>query len=61
MQVLHKFLEVFSAFDWDTYALSLQGPIRLTSFPNAKRARPHAWANPFLHPLLSDVPLSLLS
>jgi hypothetical protein len=38
-QVLHKFLEVFSAFDWDTFALSLQGPIRLASFPNAKRAR----------------------
>lgn len=27
MQVLHKFLTVFSEFDWDNLCLSLQGPI----------------------------------
>ena len=34
VQVLHKFLEVFSCFDWDRYCLSLRGPIALDSFPN---------------------------
>ena len=33
-QVLHKFLEVFSQFDWDKYCLSLRGPIILSSFPD---------------------------
>ena len=33
-QVLHKFLEVFSVFDWDRFCLSLRGPIALDSFPN---------------------------
>jgi len=32
--VLHKFLEVFSVFDWDRFGLSLRGPIALDSFPN---------------------------
>ncbi len=35
-QVLHKFLEVFSEFDWDKYCLSLQGPIVLSSFPDPR-------------------------
>ena len=38
-QVLHKFLEVFSGFDWDRYCLSLRGPIALDSFPNPVGAR----------------------
>lgn len=33
-QVLHKFLESFSQFNWDKYCLSLQGPIGLSSFPS---------------------------
>jgi hypothetical protein len=33
VQVLLKFLEVFSAFKWEEYCLSLQGPIPLSSFP----------------------------
>ena len=41
-QVLHKFLEVFSCFDWDRYCLSLRGPIALDSFPNPVGARPSA-------------------
>lgn len=37
-QVLHKFLEVFSAFDWDSHALSLQGPIPLSAYPDGQGA-----------------------
>lgn len=37
VQVLHKFLTVFSKFDWDTQCLSLRGPIPLSTFPNPKR------------------------
>lgn len=36
MQVLLKFLQVFSKFDWDTFCLSLQGLIPLNSFPDFK-------------------------
>ena len=32
LQVLRKFLDVFSAFEWDSMALSLQGPIPLSAF-----------------------------
>ena len=32
LQVLRKFLDVFSSFDWDSMALSLQGPIPLSAF-----------------------------
>lgn len=37
VQVLHKFLEVFSRFDWDAHCLSLNGPIPLNTFPDPKR------------------------
>jgi hypothetical protein len=40
MQVLRKFLDVFSKFDWDAHALSLQGPIPLASFPDPQGATP---------------------
>lgn len=36
LQVLRKFLEVFSNFDWDAHALSLQGPIPVSSLPEPK-------------------------
>ena len=36
LQVLRKFLDVFSAFDWDNKALSLQGPIPLSAFDDPK-------------------------
>ncbi len=32
LQVLRKFMDVFSTFDWDNKALSLQGPIPLSAF-----------------------------
>eukprot|EP00897_Mesotaenium_endlicherianum_P001132 jgi/Mesen1/11019/ME000098S10414 len=43
LQVLLKFLEFFSTFDWDNYCLSLQGPIpisSLSSLPDSKPAKP---------------------
>ena len=36
-QVLHRFLTVFSTFDWDNMCLSVNGPIPLNTFPNPKR------------------------
>lgn len=33
LQVLQKFLQVFSNFDWDSCCLSMLGPIPLSSFP----------------------------
>ncbi|KAL7095141.1 hypothetical protein ACP275_10G005700 [Erythranthe tilingii] len=33
LAVLYKFLDYFSKFDWDTYCISLNGPIRLSSLP----------------------------
>ena len=65
LQVLHKFLEVFSAFDWDTYALSLQGPIPLSAYPDGQgkasclgrlSARQSCWC-----PMVSRKQPSLLS
>lgn len=32
-QVLYKFLDYFSNFDWDNYCISLNGPVRLSSLP----------------------------
>lgn len=34
LQVLQRFLQVFSSFDWDSYCLSMVGPIPLSSFPH---------------------------
>ena len=36
LQVLRKFLDVFSSFDWDNQALSLQGPIPLSAYDDPK-------------------------
>lgn len=47
--MLHKFLEVFSCFDWDRYCLSLRGPIALDSFPNPVGARLSGRACPPVH------------
>jgi len=38
LQVLHKFLKVLGAFDWDKYALSVLGPIDLESLPQPRLA-----------------------
>uniref|UniRef100_A0A0E0LPT6 PAP/OAS1 substrate-binding-related domain-containing protein n=1 Tax=Oryza punctata TaxID=4537 RepID=A0A0E0LPT6_ORYPU len=34
LEVLYKFLEYFSKFDWDNYCISLNGPVPLSSLPN---------------------------
>ncbi|KAL0450923.1 UNVERIFIED_CONTAM: hypothetical protein Slati_1648700 [Sesamum latifolium] len=33
LAVLYKFLDYFSKFDWETYCISLNGPVRLSSLP----------------------------
>ncbi|KAK6118205.1 hypothetical protein DH2020_047991 [Rehmannia glutinosa] len=33
LAVLFKFLDYFSKFDWETYSVSLNGPVRLSSLP----------------------------
>ncbi|KAJ4834411.1 hypothetical protein Tsubulata_007355 [Turnera subulata] len=33
-QVLYKFLDYFSKFDWERYCISLRGPILISSFPD---------------------------
>ncbi|KAI3474770.1 hypothetical protein Pfo_029996 [Paulownia fortunei] len=33
LAVLYKFLDYFSKFDWETYCISLSGPVRLSSLP----------------------------
>ncbi|GFZ15097.1 PAP/OAS1 substrate-binding domain superfamily [Actinidia rufa] len=33
-QVLHRFLDYYSAFDWDKYCVSLNGRVALSSFPD---------------------------
>lgn len=34
LQVLYRFLEFFSNFDWDNFCLSLWGPVPISSLPN---------------------------
>lgn len=33
-QVLYRFLEFFSNFDWDNFCISLSGPVRISSLPD---------------------------
>lgn len=33
LAVLYKFLDYFSKFDWDSYCISLNGPVRISSLP----------------------------
>ncbi|KAL8206030.1 hypothetical protein R6Q57_009581 [Mikania cordata] len=40
LSVLYKFLEYFSAFDWDNYGISLMGPVRLSELPRIIVERP---------------------
>jgi hypothetical protein len=46
LEVLHRFLEAFAAFDWDRYCLSLRGPVPLSSFPDPQGRRLRAWPLP---------------
>lgn len=34
MQVLYRFLEFFSSFDWDNFCVSLWGPVPISSLPD---------------------------
>lgn len=34
LEVLYRFLDYFSKFDWDNYCLSLQGPVSISSLPD---------------------------
>lgn len=34
LEVLYRFLDYFSKFDWDKYCLSLQGPVSISSLPD---------------------------
>ena len=34
LQVLYKFLDYFSNFDWENYCISLNGPIHISSLPD---------------------------
>lgn len=34
LEVLYRFLEYFSKFDWDNYCISLNGPVAISSLPN---------------------------
>ncbi|KAL2508206.1 uncharacterized protein Fot_31853 [Forsythia ovata] len=34
LEVLYRFLECFGQFDWETYCISLQGPVCLSSLPD---------------------------
>lgn len=34
LQVLYRFLEFFSKFDWDNFCVSLWGPVPISSLPD---------------------------
>ena len=34
LQVLYRFLEFFSKFDWENFCISLWGPVPISSLPN---------------------------
>lgn len=34
MQVLYRFLEFFSKFDWENFCVSLRGPVPISSLPD---------------------------
>lgn len=34
VQVLYRFLEFFSKFDWENYCVSLWGPVPISSLPD---------------------------
>ncbi|XP_061360129.1 uncharacterized protein LOC133304161 [Gastrolobium bilobum] len=40
LEVLYRFLEFFSKFDWDNYCLSLWGPVPIRSLPNIRAEPP---------------------
>ncbi|OIV96810.1 hypothetical protein TanjilG_08671 [Lupinus angustifolius] len=42
LEVLFRFLDFFSKFDWQNYIISLWGPIPISSLPNIKAEPPHS-------------------
>ncbi|CAL0319492.1 unnamed protein product [Lupinus luteus] len=42
LEVLFRFLDFFSKFDWQNYIISLWGPIPISSLPNMKAEPPHS-------------------
>ncbi|KAJ7965382.1 Poly(A) RNA polymerase cid14 [Quillaja saponaria] len=40
LEVLYRFLEFFSKFDWDNYCLSLWGPVPIVSLPHMRAEPP---------------------
>ncbi|KAK9125901.1 hypothetical protein Scep_014747 [Stephania cephalantha] len=47
-QVLYKFLDYFSKFDWDNYCVSLNGPVCLSSLPEIVAEVPDNGGGPLL-------------
>ncbi|XP_048490119.1 uncharacterized protein LOC104898183 isoform X2 [Beta vulgaris subsp. vulgaris] len=42
LAVLHKFLDYFSKFDWETFCVSLNGPVHVSSLPEIVAERPES-------------------
>lgn len=40
LEVLYRFLEFFSKFDWDNFCVSLWGPVHISSLPDVKAELP---------------------
>nr|KYP69866.1 Poly(A) RNA polymerase cid14 [Cajanus cajan] len=40
LEVLLRFLDLFSGFDWTNYCISLRGPVRISSLPNMRAEPP---------------------
>ncbi|GLT84754.1 hypothetical protein SLE2022_029690 [Rubroshorea leprosula] len=40
LEVLYRFLEFFSKFDWDNFCVSLWGPVPISSLPDVKAEHP---------------------
>ncbi|KAK4411494.1 hypothetical protein Sango_0222400 [Sesamum angolense] len=40
LEVLYRFLEFFSSFDWDNFCVSLWGPVRISSLPDVTAEPP---------------------
>ncbi|KAG2686167.1 hypothetical protein I3760_10G164800 [Carya illinoinensis] len=49
LAVLYKFLDYFSNFDWDSYCISLNGPVRISSLPELVAETPENDGSDLLH------------
>ncbi|XP_047332795.1 uncharacterized protein LOC124936345 [Impatiens glandulifera] len=48
LEVLYRFLDYFSKFNWDRYGVSLEGPILKATLPSIVAEKPVDWGNDFL-------------